>query len=52
MLLNPMGLTVCCMQTCSIAGINTGDHLVPISKEVCNLGAMFDTHLTLVFLHK
>ena len=102
MLLNPMVLTVCCMQTIqsfmllltvvadnpplqtlksasltfkhfsqktncaatplkprlsisilglnftSIPGINIGDHLVPISKElVCNLGAMFDKHLTM-----
>ena len=31
----------------SIPGINIGDHLVPISKEVCNLGAMFDKHLTM-----
>ena len=31
----------------SIPGINIGDYLVPISKEVCNLGAMFDKHLTM-----
>ena len=30
-----------------IPGINIGDYLVPISKEVCNLGAMFDKHLTM-----
>ena len=31
----------------SMPGINIGDNLVPISKEVCNLGAMFDKHLTM-----
>ena len=30
-----------------IPGINIGDYLVPISKEVCNFGAMFDKHLTM-----
>ena len=31
----------------SIPGIHIGDHVVPISKEVCNLGTMFDKHLTM-----
>ena len=30
-----------------IPGINIGDYLVLISKEVCNPGAMFDKHLTM-----
>ena len=30
-----------------ILSINIGDYLVPINKEVCNLGAMFDKHLTM-----
>ena len=30
-----------------IPSINIGDYLVPINKEVCNLGAMFDKHLTM-----
>ena len=30
-----------------IPRINIGDYLAPISKEVCNLGAMFDKHLTM-----
>ena len=30
-----------------IPAINIGDYLVPISKEVCNPGAMFDKNLTM-----
>ena len=31
----------------AIPSINIGDYWAPISKEVCNLGAMFDKHLTM-----